>query len=143
MCDETGFEITFDSTCQSQDYKAVQWNELYAAGTTVSTGLATFGTASTANSECVFNDSDGDGVYKMKFNFRQCSTSHAAADAAGGADNLIYYNTVQAQEYYNDILMGVKVEFGLTCTADRVATITTETEGDLVVAGNIKTDGFV
>ena len=123
-CDENGFEITFDSTCQGQDFKAVQWNELYAAGTTISTGLATFGSAATANSECVFNDNDGDGVYKMNFNFRQCSTSHATDDAS----NLIYYNTVQAQEYYNDILMGVKLEFGLTCTADRVATITTATE---------------
>ena len=70
-CNENGFEITFDSTCQSQDFKAVHWNELYAAGTTIGTGLATFGSAATANSECVFNDSDGDGVYKMNFNYRQ------------------------------------------------------------------------
>ena len=124
-CDENGFQIIFDSTCQAQDFMAVQWNELYASGPTVNTGLATFGSTATANSECLFNDSDGDGVYQMNFNFPQCGTVH---DDTGDTSNLIYHNTVQAQEYYNDIILGVKVQFDLTCTADRTATITSATE---------------
>merc|ERR1712130_1008228 len=31
-CDHTGFTITFDTACQASDYKAVQWDELYADG---------------------------------------------------------------------------------------------------------------
>ena len=124
-CDENGFEITFDSLCQAQDYKAVKWNELYAARTTLNTVPATFDTAAPVNSECVFHDNDNNGVYEMKFSFKQCSTSHDTDNA----DNLIYFNSIQAQEYYDQILFGVKVECGLTCTADRIATITTATHG--------------
>ena len=40
----------------------------------------------------------------------------------------MYYNKVQGQEYYGDIILGVSVDFSLTCTADRQATITSATE---------------
>ena len=105
-CDETGFTITFDSSCRDSDYKAVKVNELYAAGPDYSTTLMTYGGSPTANSECLFND-DGSGTYTMKFNFKQCGTTHATGDT----DNLVYYNRVQGQEYYSDVLMGVKVFF--------------------------------
>ena len=36
---------------------------------------------------------------------RQCGTEHATNDD----NNLVYYNAVQAQEYYSDIIMGVRV----------------------------------
>ena len=104
-CDETGFTITFDSTCRDTDYKAVKVNELYAAGPNYSTTLMTYGSNPAVNSECLFNDDDSDGVYTMKFNFLQCGTTHATGDTA----NLVYYNKVQGQEYYSDVLMGVKV----------------------------------
>ena len=104
-CDETGFTVTFDSTCRDTDYKAVKVNELYAAGPNYSTSLMTYGGNPAVNSECLFNDDDSDGVYTMKFNFKQCGTTHASGDAV----NLVYYNKVQGQEYYSDVLMGVKV----------------------------------
>ena len=94
-CDENGFEITFDSACRDSEYKAVHVNELYAQGLTINTGLATFGSAATANAECVFDDDDGDGVYKMNFNFRQCGTTHETP--VSDTDNLIYYNAIQAR----------------------------------------------
>ena len=104
-CDETGFTITFDSACRDTDYKAVKVNELYAAGPSYSSSLMTYGGSPAVNSECVFNDDDSDGVYTMKFNFLQCGTTHASGDTV----NLVYYNKVQGQEYYSDVLMGVKV----------------------------------
>ena len=41
----------------------------------------------------------------MDFNFKECSTDHPDSDTT----DLIYRNTIQAQEYYNDIILGVKV----------------------------------
>ena len=129
-CDENGFEITFDSSCRDSDYKAVNWNELYANGPTLSTSLHTFGTDSAGNSECRFVD-DGTSI-KMNFKFKECGTTHDANFDAGAADsdaaNLRYYNKIQGQEYYGDIILGVAVDFHVTCTADRVATITTEAD---------------
>ena len=40
----------------------------------------------------------------------------------------MFGTVVEAQEYYNDVIMGVKVEFNIVCTADRTATITSVTE---------------
>ena len=129
ICDETGFTITFDSGCRDSDYKAIKINELYANGPTYATSTLTYGNSPTVNSECLFHDNDGDGEYTMKFSFTECGTTHATGDTA----NLVYYNKVQAQEYYTDVIMGVKVDFSLTCTADRVAIIsgtTTDIDGD-------------
>ena len=128
-CDETGFTITFDSACRDADYKAIKIGELYADGPTYSNTLLTYGGSPDVNSECLFNDNDSDGVYTMQFNFKQCGTTHATDNDS----HLVYYNKVQAQEYYNDVIMGVKVDFSLTCTADRVAIIsatTTDIDGD-------------
>lgn len=132
-CNENGFEITFDSSCRDSDYKAVNWNELYANGPTLATSLHTFGTASAANAECRFQDVNNDGtLIRMNFNFKQCGTTHDSNFDAGAADsdaaNLRYYNKIQGQEYYGDIILGVAVDFHVTCTADRVATITTEAD---------------
>ena len=132
-CDENGFEITFDSTCRNSDYKAVNWNELYASGPTLATTYHTFGTDSAGNSECRFVDVNGDGtLIRMNFNFKQCGTTHDAnfdaGDPTSDASNLRYYNKIQGQEYYGDIILGVAVDFGVTCTADRVAEITTEAD---------------
>ena len=132
-CDENGFAITFDTACQASDYKAVQWNELYASGPTLSTSLHTFGTNSAGNAECRFADVNGDGsVIRMNFNFKQCGTTHDpdfdAGDPNSDASNLRYYNKIQGQEYYGDIILGVAVDFSVTCTADRVAEITTEAD---------------
>ena len=66
-------------------------------------------------SECLFNDNDSDGVYTMKFNFKQCGTTHASGDAV----NLVYYNKVQGQEYYSDVLMGVKVSLSCISSLSR------------------------
>lgn len=82
-------------------------NELYASGWTQATTTATYGSASTANTECIFVVDPTDATkYKMDFNFRQCSTDYPDSDTT----NLIYRNTIQAQEYYNDIILGVKVK---------------------------------
>ena len=125
-CDENGFVITFDTSCRDNDYKAVNWSELYASGPTLNTANHVFGTGSGANSECRFSDVNGDGsVIQMAFNFKQCGTTN---EGSADTDNLIYYNKVQGQEYYADIILGVAVDFSLTCTADRVATITTEAD---------------
>jgi len=43
----------------------------------------------------------------MDFNFKECGTDYPDSDT----DNLIYRNTIQGQEYYNDIILGVKVNF--------------------------------
>ena len=125
-CDENGFVITFDTSCRDNDYKAVNWSELYASGPTLNTANHVFGTGSGANSECRFSDVNGDGSsIQMSFNFKQCGTTN---EGSADTDNLIYYNKVQGQEYYADIILGVAVDFSLTCTADRVATITTEAD---------------
>ena len=69
-----------------------------------------FGSASTANSECLFSVDPNDVTkYKMDFNFKECGTDYPDSDT----DNLIYRNTIQGQEYYNDIILGVKVNLKL------------------------------
>merc|ERR1712130_831919 len=74
-CDHTGFTITFDTACQASDYKAVQWDELYADGwAQQDSNTNLYGSASTAASECRFQDNAG--VIEMKFNFKQCGTDH-------------------------------------------------------------------
>ena len=101
-----GFHIVFDQTCRDQDYRAIQVNELYADGWVQSTTVATFGSSASASSECVFAIDPADSTkYKMDFNFKECSTDHPDSDTT----DLIYRNTIQAQEYYNDIILGVKV----------------------------------
>ena len=45
----------------------------------------------------------------MDFNFKECGTDYPDSDT----DNLIYRNTIQGQEYYNDIILGVKVNLKL------------------------------
>ena len=101
-----GFHVVFDKTCQETDYRAVQWNELYANGWTQSTSTATFGSAATAPAECLFSVDPTDATkYKMDFNFRQCGTDYPDSDSS----NLVYRNVIQAQEYYNDIILGAKV----------------------------------
>ena len=105
-CDHEGFHIVFDQSCRDTDYRAVQVDELYAAGWDQSTTLATFGSAASANSECLFAVDPTDATkYKMDFNYRQCSTDYPDSDAT----ELIYRNTIQAQEYYADIILGVQV----------------------------------
>jgi len=127
-CDHTGFTITFDTACQASDYKAVQWDELYADGwAQQDSNTNLYGSASTAASECRFQDNAG--VIEMKFNFKQCGTDHPDSNAT----DIIYRNTIQAQEYYADVLMGVKVRFQVSCAGDRDATISQQTsdiEGD-------------
>ena len=134
-CNENGFEITFDSSCRDSDYKAVKWGELYANGPTLAsaTTFHTFGTDSAVNSECRFQDVNSDGsLIRMNFNFKECGTTHDSNFDAGATDSdaasLRYYNKIQGQEYYGEILLGVAVDFAVTCTADRVATITTEAD---------------
>ena len=127
-CDHTGFTITFDTACALSDYKAVQWNELYADGwLQQDSNTNIYGSASTAASECRFHDNAG--VIEMKFNFKQCGTDHPDSNLT----DIIYRNTIQAQEYYADVLMGVKVRFQVSCAGDRHATISQQTsdiEGD-------------
>ena len=132
-CDENGFEITFDTTCKDADYKAIKWDELYANGPTLSTGHHVWGSGCTESPDCCFKDVNGDGtLIRMNFNFKQCGTTHDAnfdaGDPTSDASNLRYYNKIQGQEYYGDIILGVAVDFGVTCTADRVAEITTEAD---------------
>ena len=129
-CDEEGFIIQLYSTCRDVDYKAIKIDELYANGPTYASGTLTYGNTPSVNNECQFSDVDGDGIYTMKFSFKQCGTLHASDDAT----QLVYFNKVQGQEYYTDLIMGVTVDFGLTCTADRVALISSSTAdvmGDL------------
>ena len=104
----SGFHIVFDKTCQESDYRAVQWNELYANGWTQATTIATFGAAATANAECLFSVDPADATkYKMDFSFKQCGTDHPGSDST----NLVHRNVIQAQEYDNDIIMGAKVNY--------------------------------
>ena len=106
--DDSGFHIVFDKTCQESDYRAVQWNELYANGWTQANTTATFGATATANSECLFSVDPTDATkYKMDFSFKQCGTDHPDSDAT----NLVHRNVIQAQEYDNDIIMGAKVNY--------------------------------
>ena len=125
-CNENGFEVTFDTTCQSADYKAVKWNELYANGPSLDNTLHTFGTDPANNVECRFANDNGE--IKMNFNFRQCGTTHDpdhdAGDPNSNPDDLVYYNKIQGHEYYGNIIMGVSVDFSLTCTGSRIAEIT-------------------
>ena len=85
--------------------QAIHTNELYAAGPTYDgTSLASFGVTADASAECLLAD-DGTGVYKMSFSFKECGTTH---DETGDNTKLEYYNSVQSQEYYNEVIMGVK-----------------------------------
>ena len=96
-----------DKICFIKIYviQAIHENELYAAGPTYDgASLASFGSTATANSECLFVD-DGAGVFKMNFNFKQCGTTH---DETHDVTKLEYYNAIQAQEYYNEVILGVK-----------------------------------
>lgn len=66
----------------------------------------------------------------MHFNFKQCNTDYPDTNLT----DLIYRNTIQAQEYYADILMGTKVRFEVKCIGDRYASISQESSditGDL------------
>ena len=106
-CNEDGFEITFDMTCRDADYKAVKWDELYAFPT-LSPDHHVWGTTCTEShdAECCFSDVNGDGtLIRMNFNFKQCGTTHD--DDFVDPNSLKYYNRIQGQEYYNDILLGV------------------------------------
>merc|ERR1712233_47604 len=88
--DFTGFTITFDTACQASDYKAVQWDELYADGwAQQDSNTNLYGSASTAASECRFQDNAG--VIEMKFNFKQCGTDHPDSNAT----DIIYRNTTK------------------------------------------------
>ena len=71
-CDENGFVVTFDTSCRDADYRAINWNELYASGPTANTATHTFGTGYSANSECLFQDVNSDGTsIQMIFNYKQ------------------------------------------------------------------------
>lgn len=123
-CDHNGFKIEFDMTCRDLDYRGVSISELYANGWNQATSLATYGSSLNLNPECLFSQHPTDSTkYIMKFNFRQCGTDHIESDA----DNLIYRNTIQAQEYNSEIIMGAQVRFQVKCTGGRTAEITTET----------------
>ena len=133
-CDHEGFTIVFDTACAADKYKAVQYDELFASGPTEVTSQAVFDqTASGAghNSECVFDSTaNADGNYEMKFNYKQCGTTHEASDS--DALELEYYNAVQGLEYYSEVVLGVKVFFEITCTASREATITATKPVDIL-----------
>ena len=106
-CNEDGFKITFDMTCRNDDYKAVKWEELYAFPT-LSPDHHVWGTTcmESHDAECCFADVNGDGtLIRMNFNFKQCGTTHD--DDFVDPNSLKYYNRIQGQEYYNDILLGV------------------------------------
>ena len=53
-CDHSGITITFNKTCQAEDFQAVQWGELFANGT-IDASAAVFGTNSTYPTECRFS----------------------------------------------------------------------------------------
>lgn len=123
-CDHDGFTITFITSCATDKYKAIQVDELFASGPTAVNTYATFNEAAaiTHNAECVFGSTaNADGNYEMKFNFKQCGTTHEAATT--DTTELEYYNAVQGLEYYSEVVLGVKVFFDITCTAQRDATI--------------------
>merc|ERR1712066_276002 len=128
-CNHEGFQIVFNMTCRNQDYRGVSVAELYANGWTQNTTEMTFGGDNPVEGhpECQFEEDPSDSsLWNMRFNFRQCGTDHLDSTST----NLIYKNTIQSQEYYNDIIMGSRVRFQVTCSADRVAEITRET-GDV------------
>ena len=59
----------------------------------------------------------------MDFTFLECGTDYPDSTST----DLVYRNTIQANEYYSEMLMGAKIRYMLTCTGDRVADVTSQT----------------
>ena len=67
------------------------------------------------------------GDIQMHFSFTECGTDFPDTTSA----DLIYRNTIQGQEYYENILMGVQLRFQVVCTGDRDASISQENRNKL------------
>ena len=70
----------------------------------------------------------------MDFTFLECGTDYPDSTST----DLVYRNTIQANEYYSDMLMGAKIRYMLTCTGDRVAEVTSQT-GDITAETELVT----
>jgi hypothetical protein len=101
-----GFHIVYDTICADSDYRGISVLELYSNGWTQATTYALYGSPASANSECLFSVDPNDSTkYKMDYNFKQCGTDFPDSTST----DLVYRNTIQAQEYYTDIILGAKV----------------------------------
>jgi len=89
--------------------------------------FSVYGAPSEAPAACRFSVDPSDASqYLMDFTFLECGTDYPDSTST----DLIYRNTIQANEYYSDMLMGAKIRYMLTCTGDRVAEVTSQT-GDI------------
>ena len=94
-----------------------------------------YGAPSEAPSMCRFSVDPSDSTqYLMDFSFLECGTDYPDSTST----DLVYRNTIQANEYYSDMLMGAKIRYMITCTGDRVAEVTSQT-GDITAETELVT----